>query len=467
MNFCRPKSADAPTRVRRGLRNLPWRLAWAVPLAACWTAVLAVPASAPEAMTYEEARTALYQVSDARAAARADVDRSSDEVKASRLLGFPDLTVGVTELFGEKTGSITNTPLGNIPYSENFRGPRSSVDSTWTIYSGGRITATQRALASGVSAAQADLARTESSLDVLLAREYFGLELAANVEATREAVLEQAERQLARALRFEQQGLIPRVERLSAAVARDTAQREQVSAVRDREIAEASLRRLLHRDQPVTTGTRLFVLSEPLEPIERWIEWAEARNPELSALAARHAQAEQGVRMAEASWKPEIFAFGSYALIRKYQTIIEPDWIAGVGVRLTVISHVDRMHQVSAAHRSLNQATSLEAAASTEIDTRVDSAYRRVAQAREQFRLLDSSIALAEENLRLRERGFGEGQSTSLDVSEARDAVARAHTARAAAAFDFDVALTQLLEAAGKTASLPEYIQRSDIRVTP
>jgi outer membrane protein TolC len=424
-------------------------------------------APGPEALTYEEARTALYQVSDARAAAQAGLDRSGDEAKASRLLGFPGLTIGATELFGEKTGAITNTPFGNIPYSENFHGPRSSVDSTWSIYSGGRISATQKTLASGVNAAQADLARTESSLDVLLTREYFGLELAANVEATRSAVLDQAERQLARAIRFEQQGLIPRVERLSAQVARDTAQREQVSAVRDREIAEVSLRRLLHRDRPLTTGTQLFVLSEPLEPIERWLEWAEARNPELAVLAARRSQAEQGVRTAEASWKPEIFAFGSYSLIRRYQTLIEPDWIAGVGVRLTLVAHVDRVHQVSAARKSLSQVSALEAAASTDIGIRVEAAYRKVAQAREQFRLLDSSIALAEENLRLRERGFGEGQSTTLDVSEARDAVARARTARAAAAFDFDVALTELLEAAGKTASLAEYMQRSDIRVTP
>jgi len=427
----------------------------------------AAPALGSEALTYDEARAALYQVSDVRAAAEAGLDRSTDEAKASRLLGFPNLTVGVGELLGIKTGSITNTPFGNIPYSENFRGPRSTVDSTWSIYTGGRIAATQKALASGVSAAQADLARTESSLDVLLTREYFGLELAANVAATRDQVLDQAERQLERAKRFEQQGLIPRVELLSAQVARDAAQREQVSALRDREIAEMSLRRLLHRDRPVTIATPLFVLNEALEPIERWIEWAEARNPELAELAARRSQAEQGVRTAEASWKPEIFAFGSYSLIRKYQTLIEPDWIAGVGIRLTLVSHVDRMSQLSAARKSLSQVSALEAAASTEIDTRVETAYRRVAQSREQFRLLDSSIALAEENLRLRERGFGEGQSTVLDVSEARDALARARTARAAAAFDFDVALTELLEAAGKTASLAEYIQRSDIRVTP
>jgi hypothetical protein len=83
--------------------------------------------SAAEVLTYEDARVALYQVSDARAAAQAGVDHSSDEAKASRNLGFPDLTVGATEVFGEKTGSLSNTPFGTIPFADNLRGPRSSV----------------------------------------------------------------------------------------------------------------------------------------------------------------------------------------------------------------------------------------------------------------------------------------------------------------------------------------------------
>lgn len=91
--------------------------------------------------------------------------------------------------------------------------------------------------------------------------------------------------------------------------------------------------------------------------------------------------------------------------------------------------------------------------------------YRKVEQAREQFKLLDSTIALSEENLRLRERGFEEGQATSLDVNEARNALARSQTARAVAAYDFVIGLAQLLQAAGQAHALPEFIQQADIRL--
>jgi outer membrane protein TolC len=422
-------------------------------------------ASESVALTYEEARTTLYDVSDSRKASEAAVSRAEHSARAASSLGLPELSVNATEVFGEKTGTINGTPLGNIAFSDNLRGPRSSVNSTWSIYSGGRISGTQKALAAGADAAKADLTRTDEELDVLLAKEYFGLELAYNVERTRKSVLEQADRQFERAVRFEQQGLIARVERLNAQVQRDEAAREQVSAQRDREIAEASLRRLLHRENAVRTSTPLFITTGPLRPLAEWLQLGERSNPTLAALAARRAQAEQGVVVAQSSWKPEVFAFGSYSLIKKYQTLVEPDWIAGVGINFKLISHEDRASQVSAARASLREIQSLEGAANTTIATGVEAMYRKVEQAREQFRLLDSAIALSEENLRLRERGFEEGQATSLDVNEARNALARSQTARAVAAYDFVIGLAQLLQAAGQAHALPEFIQQADIRL--
>lgn len=422
----------------------------------------AADAEQSDTLSYEEASAALYDVSDTLKASEAAVNRSRDEARAAETLGLPGVFANTTEVFGEKTGTIDGTPLGNIHFSDNLRGPRASVNATWAIYSGGRITATQRALAAGIDAAHAALSHTEEDLDVLLATEYFGLELAANIEHTRSSVLEQADRQLNRAIRFEEQGLIPHVERLSAQVSRDEAARDQVSARRDREIAEASLRRLLHRDTPLGTATPLFISTRPLKPLEQWLTEAESRSPELAALAARRGQAEQGLAVEQARWKPQIFAFGSYNMIKKYQSLIEPDWIAGVGINLTLFSPEDRASKVSSARETVRQAESLQAAAGTSIATEVEAAFRKVEQAREQFNLLDSTIALADESLRLRERGFEEAQATSLDINDARNALARSKTARALAAYDYVIALVQLLHATGQTKALPEFIHQAD-----
>ena len=418
-------------------------------------------------LSYEDARTVLQSVSDLHKSGEAGVGRNQYEARAADSLGLPEVSVSATQEFGSKTGSIPKTPLGTIDFHANLNGPRASVDSTWSIYTGGRITATQRALAAGVDQARAELTATEEQLDLQLAQVYFGLELAANIERTRTSVLQQADRQLERAVRFEQQGIMAKVERLNAQVSRDGAARELARAQRDREIAQARLQRLLHRDVSSQPSTPLFVITNALKPLSEWLSLAEHQNPTLAAFDAKREQARQGIVIAESRWKPEVFAFGSYALIKHYLSLPEPNWIAGIGVKFTLFSPEDRASKVGSAREGLRQVQTLQDETRNVIDTAVETSYRKVEQAREQFNLLDSTLALARENLRLRERGFDEGQATSLDVNDARNALARAETERAVAAYDFVVALAELLQASGQARALSEYVQLADIQLRP
>ena len=418
-------------------------------------------------LSYEDARVTLQLVSDLHKSGEAGVGRSDYEARAADSLGLPEVFVNATEVLGKKSTSITGPPLGTIDINQNLNGPRASVNATWSIYSGGRITATKRALAAGADQARAELTMTEEQLDLQLAQVYFGVELASNIERTRTSVLQQADRQLERAVRFEQQGIMAKVERLNAQVSRDEAARELVRAQSDRQIAQARLQRLLHRDVMTEPSTPLFVITNALRPLPEWLSVAAHKNPTLAAFDAKREQAQQGIVIAESRWKPEVFAFGSYALINHYQTLIEPNWIAGIGVNFTLFSREDRASKVGAAREGLRQVQTLEAETRNVIDTAVETSYRKVEQAREQFNLLDSTLDLARENLRLRERGFDEGQATSLDVNDARNALARSETERAVAAYGFVVALAQLLEASGQARSLPEFVQRADIQLRP
>jgi outer membrane protein TolC len=418
------------------------------------------------ALSFDEARTALAQASDAQKAAEAAVSGRSHDARAADSLGHPDLSVSATQIWGVKTATL-DTPLGVIDINNNLQGPRSSFDTTWPIYSGGRIEAKQRSLAAGVQEAQSELEQVEQRLDDQLATVYFGVCLAISVERTRRSVLEQADRQLERAKRFEQRGVIPAVERLNTQVSRDEAAREHVRAQRDLEIARMRLQRLLVSNAPVEPTTPLFVITSPGKPLAEWLALAESGSPILKTFAARRSQAEQGIVAAQAGWKPEVFAFGTYSTIKHYQSIIEPNWRAGIGVSFQLYSREDRSNQVGSARDALRRVDSLDGEARNEILTAVEEAYRRVEQAREQFQLLDSAIVGARENLRLRERGFDEGQATSLDINEARNAFARVETSRSVAAYEFVVALSKLLEVSGQKRSLSQFVQRADVTLQP
>ncbi len=399
---------------------------------------MAVPSAV---MTYDEARTALGQASEARKAGEYEVSRRANDSSAARTLGYPEVSIGAEEVWGIKTATLAS-PLGPIDINENFQGPRAAVSAKWSIYNGGRVQATQRSLAAAVDESNAQLENVDQRLDLELAQVYFGVSLAADVERTRRSVL------------------VPAVERLNAQVARDEAAREHVRAARDLEIAAMRLQRLLVSDQPVGVKTPLFVVTSDVGSLAHWLGLAERDSPILRGFAARKSQAEQGIVAAEARWKPEVYAYGTYNMIRHYQT-------AGLGASFTLFAREDRANQVSAAREALRAVESQDGEARNRILTAVEAAFRKVLQAREQFALLESSLAAARENLRLRERGFDEGQATSLDINEARNALARAETARSLAAYQFVVALSELLEASGQKQALSQFISKADVVLSP
>mgnify|MGYP003694358261 CR=1 FL=1 len=57
-------------------------------------------------LSYEDARAALHEVSDLQKSSESGVSRSEHEARAADSLGWPDLSVNATEVFGLKTDSL-------------------------------------------------------------------------------------------------------------------------------------------------------------------------------------------------------------------------------------------------------------------------------------------------------------------------------------------------------------------------
>jgi outer membrane protein TolC len=451
-----------PPRLAR-LRSLPALLLLVV--ASGTLGGWAAAAHGSDDLSFEAARAVLLAESDKLKAAEANVSRQEFEVKAGETLGYPELTLNATQVYGRKSLDLSALPIGVDAYDYDFDGPRSSVLMTWPIFTGGKIGAAQKLHEAELAGAKAELLGAEERLDLQLVVRYFGLRLAATVEGLRQTQLEQADRQLVRARRFEAQGQISAVERLSAQVTRDEVARDLVKAQRERESAEASLARMLRRTSALRPTTPLFVVTSPIEPLAVWLHEAELANPTLALIKSKSQAVDQGIAVAKSGYLPQVFAFGQYNLITTYLTPIEPDWIAGIGVNIKLFSREDRASKLGAAQAHKTQIDALEAEAVNGIQDAVETAWLRLDQAREQFLLFDSALQLARENLRLRERSFEEGQSVAIDVNEARNSLIRVETGRAQIAYEFVVSLGALLEASGQIGRFPEFMQRAEVRL--
>ena len=306
-------------------------------------------------------------------------------------------------------------------------------------------------------------ARTQAQRDTVdteLAQKYFAVQLARSIERLQNEMLHQQELEVRKALRFEKTGTISRLERMAVEVNRDTAKRELLTAQTNRRVAESELAGLLREENVGELKNPLFVVTEDIGTLKSWQDKALGASPVLKSVVAQRRQAEQGVTAAKAAWHPQVYAFANYNMIKHYLTIPEPDWIAGIGLKFTLWDNKDRNASIAAANSLVTKAQAAHDEARNRIQTAVQTAYLKSNEAREAYRLTDSTLSLAKENLRLREKGFSEGLSTADEVNDARTKLLAAEIARRVAAYRFVVAWAMLNAACGDMNAFEQSVTR-------
>lgn len=421
-------------------------------------------------ITYAEALRRLHGGHETLRAADKETSRLEEERRATRSLYLPKVDASARYTRIDSPIEIDLDPIRQVILTLHPQVPASrvpafvepvqderfwlaDVKATWAVYTGGKVSAANRAAEARVKDAAEQRRLTEQSLATDLARRYFGLRLALSARDVRRQVLDGLARHVHDATRLEEEGLISRAERLHAEVARSEADRQLRRAEHDVEIARAGLANILSQDSVSDPATPLFLLPT-LEPLAAFQQRARELHPAFGRLSAQRTLAEQALRAEQGRWRPDVYLFATRQLHTADLTLLDPKWAAGVGASFTLFDGFDRAHRTAAARLQQSRVADLEERARRDIATLTEQRYREVAKAHEQFDALRSAAELATENLRVRARAFEEGLATSLDVVDARLSAARVELEQLAAAYDYDVALAGLLEASGQADRL-------------
>lgn len=435
----------------------------------CW-ALSSGYAQTP-ALDFSQARQLAHDRVDSIKVEAAETAKREGEAKSARSLHGPKIELDSKQIWGRKTLDYGTVNLGGlIPglhlppidlyHEEDIGGPRAAINAQLPIYMGGAINAKVRAADEAVYESQARTQAQRDTVDTELAQKYFAVQLARSIERLQNEMLHQQELEVRKALRFEKTGTISRLERMAVEVNRDTAKRELLTAQTNRRVAESELAGLLREENVGELKTPLFVVTEDIGTLKSWQDKALGASPVLKSVVAQRRQAEQGVTAAKAAWHPQIYAFANYNMIKHYLTIPEPDWIAGIGLKFTLWDNKDRNASIAAANSLVTKAQAAHDEARNRIQTAVQTAYLKSNEAREAYRLTDSTLSLAKENLRLREKGFSEGLSTADEVNDARTKLLAAEIARRVAAYRFVVAWAMLNAACGDMNAFEQSITR-------
>jgi outer membrane protein TolC len=178
------------------------------------------------------------------------------------------------------------------------------------------------------------------------------------------------------------------------------------------------------------------------------------RRPELKLLQNTVDISRQATRLMRATGLPQVMLTGGYAVTNPntfngFERKFGGFWNVGLLVRIPVWNWGDVRYKVRAS-KGLTAIRQLELDETREkIELQVDQCTYRTEEAQKRFRLAQSSIERAEENLRTANLGFAEGVITPTTVMEAQTAWLQAQSERVDAEIEVRMAQTDLEKSLG------------------
>ena len=334
---------------------------------------------------------------------------------------------------------------------------------TMPIFLGGKINAANRAARIDESTVREQGVQTRNALISELVERYYGLALAAQVVEVRRQVADGIRKHLNDAIALEEQGMLAKSERLYVEYMMTQAERDLQNAELQAETIGNALCNTLGTDAVSIPVSAMFVL-DTVEPLTYYQDIAGDSNPLLEQIDIKRQLAKQNANLQRAEFFPEIVAMGGGTFYNYQVTNILPRWAVGVGFSFKIFDGLNREYKYSAARNTVRRVEQLKVKADKDISVLIESLYSKMLNYRNQISSIESSIAFAEEYLRAKNAAYVEGMATSTDLIDAELNLAKVRIERMQAAYNFDVSLAKLLEAAGISEEFIGYSRSANAR---
>ena len=385
--------------------------------------------------------------------------------KATEFLGAATQNGIISQQTSALLGGVLEG-LGNLDWKYNLQKQNFGfigAEIVAPIYLGGKINAAYRAAKLEEQGANFKSQQTKNSLISELTERYYALSLATHVVKVREQVAAGISKHLRDAVALEEQGIIPRSERLYVEYKMAEAERDLEDAKLKLTTIRKALNTTLCTNEEIITTTQMFTLNN-IERIDYYKHIADYNNPTLSQVELKKQLSIEGVRIQRSEFFPQITAMGAANIYNGGVSNILPRWAVGVGVSFKLFDGLNRENKYLAAKEVVQEVEQIAIKAHNDINLLIEELYNQLLNYHNRITSINSSIRFAEEYRQAKEIAFTEGWATAADLIDAELNLAKARTERLEAAFNYDVTLAKLLEAAGISIKFADYIQQHNIQ---
>jgi outer membrane protein TolC len=346
------------------------------------------------------------------------------------------------------SGTFVPYVIGLGPGVQEF--DMAEMQVQWTLWDFGRSLGRYEQAAERVDVARlrSERARQTIAFDVAVA--YLHLLYTQAVQRVERQAIVQAEAILRDARDAFEGGVIDKDGVLRAELQLAEAKQKNIASDTAEQTAVAALNLAMGRN----VSSAATVLAIDWEPnlqltLGDGLQLAVDNRREIEAARRTIVIAQRGHQAAQGEFLPRVFVRGVLAHVDGQGIDVGNVQIGGIHVEQGLYEGGRRSGEAKSAKAAVRAAEAQAQVVCDNIAFEVNQAYRAIAEARQRIELSKSSVAFAEENVRIVVDKYKTGDRTPTDVVDAQTTLTRASQSRWTAMFDYQASLVRLEYAAG------------------
>lgn len=282
---------------------------------------------------------------------------------------------------------------------------------------------------------------------------YYAVVLNAEIVEVLEATQKSALTHYQNAQKLHKRGQIADIELLGSQVAYDKAKNKSLAAQNVLEVAQLTLDSVLQSEHNIPTSPLQISQDMELKSLQYYIDSTLQSYPALKIAHNKTESSKQTHKLEFGSFMPKVGAFASFVITDNQSKLEQmmPNYYLGLTAQWSLITPLGRLQKYQATKILQLQANALESQAIKDMKLLVKKTYKQAIFYKQEYENLNSSIALAKENLRLQEKAFAQGIATNDSVVDARNALAAVMTEQKGVAYKAIIAFAKLEALSGNT----------------
>ena len=365
-------------------------------------------------------------------------------------------TAAVREGFSETADELAAAEWDRTIQDKYFA--TASADVTWPVFTGGKIRAANKAADVEVSISQEELRKTQGEMLSELVTRYYGLVLAMQASDVMKEKFEAMQKHYSDAEKMFNEGMIAKVELLSAKVALSDAQRDYNRAQRMVETVETGLSATLATEADTCfIPVSILFINKNVPNVNYWISQTQSSNPLLKQIGYKKDLTNIKTNVSKGAYLPTVALMGTYNLVDYQLSPYMPDWLIGAGLTWTLFDGLTRHNELKANKMLSEQVDFIQEKANDELKAYITKLYNELNSQLFEIKELDNTLSLAKEYCESTKKAFNEGFKSSTDVAQALSKLAQVKALRLKAFYSYDVTLATLLQASGTPEQFISY----------